>query len=205
MVPGYPASVRVGTGTQTTVQVRNPQGSSPAESWQGCYPDRTLKRGFLAVLEPDPSSKYSIPPALAPIKYFCSDVIVTWSICRLCIVSRLFTSWIKICDPIDICWVVEKLGQVSSENGGCAITTQRILVRSQIWKWEVMEQLKLNSLHIDHIMIRWKLKCLVCGGNTGPIAKSRFLSDKTRCESSVPVQTLTQNCSCGLEPLLTLP
>ena len=52
--------------------------------------------------------------------------------------------------------------------------------------WEVKERLKLHNLHIDHVTIQSELKyliranvvglkCLVFGGETGPIAKVRVL------------------------------
>jgi len=40
-VPGYPASVRVGTDPKAPVRVRNHQVTRPALSWRVCYPDRT--------------------------------------------------------------------------------------------------------------------------------------------------------------------
>ena len=35
-VPGYPASVQVGTGTESPVRVKNCQGNQLAVSWRGC-------------------------------------------------------------------------------------------------------------------------------------------------------------------------
>ena len=39
---------------------------------------------------------------LPPIKYLSSDRIMIWSVCRLCIWSRSFTSRSQICDPTNI-------------------------------------------------------------------------------------------------------
>jgi hypothetical protein len=130
--PGYPASVRVGPGTESPVRVRNHQGIRPALSWRGCYPDRTENRGFLAGLEPDCGSKYTVPTPLAPIKFSSSDHMVTWSVCRLCSFMRSFTSRCQICDPTNIRRIAVKEDQILSEIRGFSIATQRILVVSQI-------------------------------------------------------------------------
>jgi len=45
-LPGYPASVQIGTGTENQVRVRNCQGAWTALSSRGCYPHRTLNRGL---------------------------------------------------------------------------------------------------------------------------------------------------------------
>jgi len=52
-VPGYLASVRVGTNPKAPDRVRNRQVTRPALSWRGCYPDRTETCSFLAGLNPD--------------------------------------------------------------------------------------------------------------------------------------------------------
>ena len=52
-VPGFPALVRVGTGTETPVRGTNRQGTGTAQSWGVGYPDRTETSGFLAGLYPD--------------------------------------------------------------------------------------------------------------------------------------------------------
>jgi hypothetical protein len=40
-IPGYPASVRVGTYPNALVRVRNSQVTEPTPSWGVCYPERT--------------------------------------------------------------------------------------------------------------------------------------------------------------------
>jgi len=176
-VPDYPPSVRVVTGTESTVQVSNCQGTRPAGSCQRCYPDRTFNIGFLTRLEPDLGSNYTVPTGLAPIKYSSSDRIMTWWIRIWCSFSRSFTSCIPICNPTDIRWVVEKWGQIWPENCGFSIATQWILVGSQIWKWEVKEGPEMNNLDVDHGMIRWKLKYLI--GAVVVKLKSQVISRKT--------------------------
>jgi len=100
--PGNPpAAVQFGS-------VPDPGKTRPALVLAGCYPDRTLNRGFLAGLEPDRSSNILVPAALAPIKYLSCDRIVTWSIRRLCGFRRSFTSHFQICDLTDFRWVVVK-------------------------------------------------------------------------------------------------
>jgi len=102
MVPDYPDSVRVGTGTDTPVLIRNRQGCRRTVSWRVCYPDRTQNRWFLAGLEPARGSNYTVPTALAPIRYLSYDCIMTWSVRKLFCFSLSFTYCIQICNLTDI-------------------------------------------------------------------------------------------------------
>jgi hypothetical protein len=101
---------------------------------------------------------------------------VTWSVRRLCSISPSFTSRCQICDWSNICWIAVKEGDISAEKCGFSIATERILVRSQMWEWQVKEGLKLHNLCTDHVTIRSELryligakivdlKCLVFGEN----------------------------------------
>jgi hypothetical protein len=98
---------------------------------------------------------------VAPIKYFSSDRITTWSICRLCSFSRSITSRFQIFDRTSIHWVAIENLPIPSEIWHYFTTTQRISVGLQVWMQEVKERLKMNNLHIDHVMIRSKLKYLI--------------------------------------------
>jgi len=81
---------------------------------------------------------------------------------------------------------------------------------------EVEERQKLHNVHTHHVAIQSELKYLIRGKmpglpwpgfpvETGPKSNGPgFSCGKTRCNSSVPVPTLTRNRSSGLEPLLTL-
>jgi len=143
-------------------------GHKPAVFWPGCT--RTAS----------PFHHSSIlPPNVAPIKYLSSDRIMTQSLCILCSFSCSFTSRCQICDQTNIRWVAVKLPDITRKIGVFFITTQRILVWSQIWQREVKAQLKLHNLRTDHVMIRSELKyfigcqnvnmiCSVFGGKTSP-------------------------------------
>ena len=98
---------------------------------------------------------------LASIKYLCSDCITTWSICRLYSYSRSFTSRFQICDRTSICWVAIKNLPISLEICHYFTTTPRISVGLHIWMQEVKERLNMNNFHIDHVMVRSKLKYLI--------------------------------------------
>jgi len=98
---------------------------------------------------------------LAPIKYLSSDCIVTWSIRRLCRVSRSFTSRVQICDSTNIRLVAIKNPPISPKIGHFVNATQRLLVRSPIWTREVKERLNLYNLRIDHVTIRSHLTYLI--------------------------------------------
>jgi len=91
---------------------------------------------------------------LAPIKYLSSDDIVTWSIHRLCSVSRSFTAHIPIYDPTNVHWVTIENQWISPKILLCSTVIQPILVGSQIWKREVRELRKLHNLCIQHVTIR---------------------------------------------------
>jgi len=94
------------------------------------------------------------PRFFTPINYLSSDRIVTWSVCRLCSVSRSFTSCFQICNPTNICWVAIENPRISVEICPYFTANQRILVGSQFWKREVKERLKLHNLHICHAVIQ---------------------------------------------------
>jgi len=124
----------------------------------------------------------SIP--LVAIEYWSSYCIVTWSVRRLCSSSRSLTSRFQIWDLTDIPWVTVNKGQIWSEISGFSIVTQRILVGSHIWDWEVTERLELHNLRTNHVTLQSELKyliggkgvmlkCLAVGGKTGPFWMGR--------------------------------
>jgi hypothetical protein len=148
-VPGYRAAVRVWKRTGW---------SSP-----GCYPENRGTRWVRGWVGTRPRFHITVPSSLAPIKYLSSDRIVTWSVCRLCIISPSFTSRCQICDWSSILWIAVKEGDISAEMCGFSIATQRILVRSQMWEREVKEGLELHNLCTDHVTIRSELRYLIRG------------------------------------------
>jgi len=109
--------------------------------------------------------KFTILP---PIKYLSSDCIMTWSVRTLCSFNRSFTSRCHICDRTNIHWVAIENPPISRKITRYFTAIQRILVRSQIWLWEVKERLEMHNVRTDHVMIRSELKYLigVKGGGT---------------------------------------
>ena len=83
----------------------------------------------------------------------------------------------SICDRTDIHCVVVKKSQILSEICGFSIATQRILVGSHIWYWEVKERLELHSLCTDHVAIQSALKYLI--GGKVVMLKYRIFGSKT--------------------------
>jgi len=76
-VPGYPAAVWVGTNPEAPVRVRNRQATPTGWLAPGCYPDRTLTRGFSAGLDLACGSNIAVRTTLAAIKNSSSDRITT--------------------------------------------------------------------------------------------------------------------------------
>jgi hypothetical protein len=107
------------------------------------------------------------PRCFAPIKYLCSECIMTWGIRRLCRFSRSFTFHIQICDPTNIRWVAVENPRFLVKIYAYFTATQRISIGSQFWKREVKDRLKLHNLHIHHVMIRSELKYVIGAKNVG--------------------------------------
>jgi len=93
-VPGYPAGVRVWNRTGW---------SSP-----GCYLENRGTHRVWGRVRTGLRFHFTVPPTLAPIKYLSSDRIMTWSVRKLCSISRSFISRFQICNPTDIRWVAVK-------------------------------------------------------------------------------------------------
>jgi hypothetical protein len=93
-----PFRVRVGTGI---------------ESLRLVLPPKNLDRWNRADLK----TQYFNLTTWAPIKYLSSDHIVTWSIRRLCKISRCFTHGVQICDPTNIYLVKIKTRQLRLKHG----------------------------------------------------------------------------------------
>ena len=140
---------------------------------------------------------------------------MTWSICGLYRINRSFTSCVQIRDPTNSRWVASNKRTISGEIGGFLIVTKLILVESQTRTREVKEWPILHNLHIDHVTIRSelkylfgakvvRLKCRVMVVKQAQLQRSGFAGGKTRCNGSVPVPTVTRNCTSGSEPLLKL-
>ena len=122
---------------------------------------------------------FLVPLTLAPIKYRSSDCIVTWLIRWMCSFSSSSTCCFQIWDRTNIRSIGVKQHHIPSNIHRFSIVTEQILIWSQIWRWEVREQLTVRNLRIDHVTIRSELryiigativnlKCRAFGGKTGP-------------------------------------
>jgi len=107
------------------------------------------------------TTQYFIIATLAPIKYLCSDRIMTWSIRRLCSFSISFTSSLQIYDLTNTRGVAIEHPGISLNICAHCTAIQRISVGSQIWMLEVKDLAKLHKLCIHHVMIRSELKNLI--------------------------------------------
>jgi len=134
-----------------------------------------------------PTSRHFIVTMLALIKYLSSDHIMTWSVHTLCSSSWLFTFCCPICNRTNIRWVPIENPQHSRKLLCYCTAIQRILVRLQLQKREVEEQLTLHNLCTDHFIIRWDNRYLIgakgpgtviwnCGPVTIRTKKSWFMS-----------------------------
>jgi hypothetical protein len=110
---------------------------------------------------------------VARIKYLSSDRIMTWSVRTLCSFSRSFTSRCQICDWTNIRWVAIYNPKISLKIRCYFTVIQPILVRSQIWKQEVEERVKLHNLRIHHVMICWDLRYLIGATVAGTVKWNR--------------------------------
>ena len=147
---------RVGSGS----------GSDPEPNrCNGSYHTKTRTVAIGLVLPP--KTRHFNITSLPPIKYLSSDRIVTWSICKLCSFMRSFTSRFRICVTTNIRWVTIENPRISFQIWCYFTAILRILVGSQIWKWEVKERIKLHNLRIDHVTIRSELRYLI-GANVEP-------------------------------------
>jgi len=133
----------------------------------GLYHPNTRTVAILLVLSP--TTRHFNITILASILNLSSDLIVTWSVYRLCSPSCCFTSRFKICHLTIIRWV-------TMENPGISVRicpeftdTHRISVGSQICNREVKEQLDLHNLHTAHAIIRSELKYLIGAKDLGTV------------------------------------
>ena len=128
-VSSVSGSVSNGSGWPGFGPGQEPQSNRTGQVLAGCYPDRTYTRRFLAGLEPEQGSIFTVPATMALIEYLSSHCIKTWSVRRLCISSCSFTSHCQICDQVNFRWVAVKKKPIFSENHGFSKRTQRIVVR----------------------------------------------------------------------------
>jgi len=73
-----------------------------------------------------PTTRHFNTTTLAPINYWSSDRIVTWSVCTLCSSSCSSTSRCQICDPTYIRWVAINNPWISPNICPRFTATQRI-------------------------------------------------------------------------------
>jgi len=88
---------------------------------------------------------------------------------RLCSVSCSFTSHFQICDATNMRWVAIEIPHMSLKICPYFTATQRVSVGSQICKRDVIAQLKLHNLQIDHVTIRSELKYLIVAKAVGTV------------------------------------
>jgi len=149
---------RVGSGS----------GSDPEPNrCNGSYHTKTRTVAIGPVLPP--KTRHFNITSLAPIKYLSSDRITTQSVAKLCSFMRSFTSRFQICNTTNIRWVAIENPRISLEIWSYFTASLRILVRSQIWKREVKERIKLHNLRTDHVMIRSELKYLIGAKGVGTV------------------------------------
>jgi len=164
--------------TKCKQQFRVPWGSSRLEltkrlrSGSGTtkQPNLAPRAGWLPVpdinlwssgcIAPYPWLHITVPVTLPRTKYVSSDHIVIWLICRLCRTIVSFPSCFQICKPTNIRWVAVIKCSMQDTIGEFSKVTQRLLVGSQIWKWEVKDPLVLNDQCINHVTIRSELRYL---------------------------------------------
>jgi len=101
-----------------------------------------------------PKTQHFNRTTFTPIKCLSSDRIVTWSVHRVCNISRSFTSRFQNCDATNIHCVSIESPRFSHQIWRYFTVTQQVLVASPFWMREVKELLKLCNLHTDHVMIR---------------------------------------------------
>jgi len=120
---------------------------------------------FFRGVEPGLWFHYTVPATFAPMKYLRSQSVMKWSVCRLCSLSCLSTSWLQISDRTNIRWIAKKYRDILLFIRQLLIATQRLLVRSQIWQCELNERPMLHSIRTDHVIIRLEFKCLIVAKN----------------------------------------
>ena len=127
-------------------------GSNPEpDRCNGFYHTKTWTIAIGLVLPP--KTRHFYLTTFTQIKYLSSDHIVTWSVHRLCIISRSFTFRFQNCDATNIRCVAIENPSIAHEIWCYFTATQRILVISQFWIQEVKELLKVHNLHTNHVMI----------------------------------------------------
>ena len=119
-----------------------------------------------------PKTRHFMCTILPPIKYLSFDRIVTWSVCRLCSLSRSCTSHCQIWDRTNIHGVTAENPPISPIQWRFVTVVQRILVHSQICQREVKKQLELQNLHVDLVMIQSDLKYLIGAKVAGSVIRN---------------------------------
>jgi len=176
--PGNPPAVGAWTGNTVWLGSRHLQTPDPL--CVGCVVTQTGHQPAVVCLG---KTRTAVPlycsPTFAPIKNPSSDRIKTWSVRRLSSFSRSCTSCCQICEQTNIHWITLESNHIVNQIRRLSIATQWILVCSQMWQWDGKERLKLQNVHIHHVVIRSELRYLVraksvnwkwrvFGGKTGP-------------------------------------
>jgi len=167
--PGYPAAV--------CDWIRTGQ-SSP-----GCYLENSGTRQVWGRVRTGPRFHFPDNTTLAPIQYFNSHRIATWSIHEMCRLMPYFISHSQIWDQVNMHWVALEISRISPQNDLVFIATQPLLIRLQLREWEMKEGIQLHMSRIDYVVIRWELQFLIGArhvdfGGAGfvwkPVATVRF-------------------------------
>jgi hypothetical protein len=152
--------------------------SSP--SW---YPEHRGTHWDCGRVWTGPQFHFPVPTTLAPMKYFNSDYIATWSIQEMCRLMPYFTSHSQIGDLINIDWVSVKFSRKSHQNDPVSVPTQRVFIHLPIREWEMIEGINLHISRIDYVAIGWELHYLIEARNVDfeegglvwkPVATVRF-------------------------------
>jgi len=153
-------------------QVGSGSGSNPEPNrCNGTYHTKTRTVAIEPVLLPE--TRHYKSTIFAPIKYFSSDRIVTWSVGKLCCFSPSFTSRSRICGRTNIHRVAIEIPRIWPGKWRYFTVIRWILVQSQICQREVKERLKLHNQRTDHIVIRSELKYSIGAKVAGTVIWNR--------------------------------
>jgi len=146
------------------VRVRVGPGTEPLQRFfQDDNPGRCNWAGFTT------KNQHLNLTNLAPVMYWSSDRIATWSVYRLSSITSSFTSRFQIYDPTNIRGVAIENPRISLCFGPVFTATHRISVGSQTWTLEVKQLVTLHILCTDHVTIRSELKYLIGAKEVGTV------------------------------------
>jgi len=116
---------------------------------------------------PYPNRQHLNLKSFALINCFSSDCIVTWSTCTMSSVRYTFISRSQMCDQTNICCDAFENPPIMRKMRAHFTATSRISVGLQIWIPEVKVLVKLQNVHIYHVLIRSELTYPIAANNVG--------------------------------------